>query len=394
MPFSVIALVVVVVFLIYKFLVYPKLISPLASIPNAHATTPFSPVWILWARYKHRANSTIHAAHLKHGPIVRLAPNELSVNCVEGGIRTVYAGGWEKHEWYRAQFENYGAPNMFATLANRPHSQRKRLLSHVYSKSNLHASEDLACIAQTLLYGRLLPLLNAAALEGPVDIYMLVNAATMDFITAYIFGLKASTNHLQDAEQNRKWLHWYGHREEGRFWQAELPHLTSILERFGVGVATEEPRQMGDLIGAYGSKMCSKADRTLIEGREKREEGRLEAGMMPVVYARLKDTLGKDGEVTAGRLRPDLSVELEIASEVMDHLGAPTTQVSLIKCTDSEYSGRLRDLWHHAHLPRVGGLPSPGGPISPACRAPLHLQSHRLLPSPLFKYCPSPVSHP
>lgn len=27
--------------------------------------------------------------------------NELSVNCVENGIKTIYAGGWEKHAWYR-----------------------------------------------------------------------------------------------------------------------------------------------------------------------------------------------------------------------------------------------------------------------------------------------------
>lgn len=44
-------------------------------------------------------NRTVHAAHQKHGPIVRLGPNELSVNCVDGGIRTIYAGGFEKHDW-------------------------------------------------------------------------------------------------------------------------------------------------------------------------------------------------------------------------------------------------------------------------------------------------------
>ena len=44
-------------------------------------------------------NRTVHAAHLKYGPVVRLAPYELSVNCVDAGIRTIYAGGFEKHDW-------------------------------------------------------------------------------------------------------------------------------------------------------------------------------------------------------------------------------------------------------------------------------------------------------
>ena len=49
----------------------------------------------------------IHNAHLKHGPIVRLGPNELSVNCIDGGLRTIYAGGFEKPDWYPNLFYNY-----------------------------------------------------------------------------------------------------------------------------------------------------------------------------------------------------------------------------------------------------------------------------------------------
>ena len=91
---------------IYKFIVYPTLISPLSKIPNAHWSTPISPIWILWTRYQCQENRKVHAAHLKHGSVVRLAPNELSVNDI-GGLRTVYAGGFEKGQWYSI-FDNYG----------------------------------------------------------------------------------------------------------------------------------------------------------------------------------------------------------------------------------------------------------------------------------------------
>lgn len=91
---------------LYKFIIYPTLLSPLSSIPNAHWSSPVSSLWSLWIKYKVRENRVVHAAHLKHGSVVRLGPNELSVNDV-GGLRTVYAGGFEKGEWYSI-FDNYG----------------------------------------------------------------------------------------------------------------------------------------------------------------------------------------------------------------------------------------------------------------------------------------------
>lgn len=93
---------------VYQFLIYPFFLSPLSKIPNAHPTSAISPAWILWVRFTSRNNRTIQAAHERYGPIVRLAPNELSINCVDGGLRTIYAGGFEKHDWYPNLFGAYG----------------------------------------------------------------------------------------------------------------------------------------------------------------------------------------------------------------------------------------------------------------------------------------------
>ena len=93
---------------IYKYILHPVFLSPLSKIPNAHPTSALSPLWILLSRFKQRENSTVHAAHVKYGPVVRLAPNEISINCVDGGTRTVYGGGFERHEWYTHLFSNYG----------------------------------------------------------------------------------------------------------------------------------------------------------------------------------------------------------------------------------------------------------------------------------------------
>jgi hypothetical protein len=102
----VLGLTLISLIVVYKFIIYPAVISPLAGIPNAHWSAPFSNLWILWIRYKSLENRTVYAAHKILGPVVRLGPAELSVNDVNG-LRTIYAGGFEKGEWYSI-FDNYG----------------------------------------------------------------------------------------------------------------------------------------------------------------------------------------------------------------------------------------------------------------------------------------------
>ena len=97
-----------VLYFFYRCLLHPALLSPLSKIPDAHWSSPFSSVWILWKRYDGAENKAIHAAHEKYGPIIRLGPNDISVNCVEGGIKTIYTGGFEKPDWYPNAFFNYG----------------------------------------------------------------------------------------------------------------------------------------------------------------------------------------------------------------------------------------------------------------------------------------------
>lgn len=94
--------------ILYKGIIYPAFLSPLAKIPNAHWSVPVCPVWMLWKRFRMQNNRTIQAAHERLGPIVRLGPSEISVNCVDGGIKSVYIGGFEKHDWYPRVFGSLG----------------------------------------------------------------------------------------------------------------------------------------------------------------------------------------------------------------------------------------------------------------------------------------------
>ncbi len=100
----------ILVHLSYRYIIHPVFISPLAKVPNAHWSSPISPLWILLQRYSERESRTIHTAHSRHGELVRLGPNEVSIACVDNGIKTVYGGtggGFEKWSWYPNLFVNY-----------------------------------------------------------------------------------------------------------------------------------------------------------------------------------------------------------------------------------------------------------------------------------------------
>lgn len=92
--------------LLYKFILHPVFLSPLARIPTAHWSCSLSSSWMLWARFRNRENETLFEAHRRHGPVVRVAPSEVSINNMET-VKTVYGGGFDKHEWY-AIFNNFG----------------------------------------------------------------------------------------------------------------------------------------------------------------------------------------------------------------------------------------------------------------------------------------------
>lgn len=94
-------------------LLYTHTSNPLRLIPAAHPLAPWTSLWIAYIRWRGRENATLKEAHARCGPVVCLGPREVSVNCVVGGIREVYAGGFAKGEegggfnWY-GFFGNYG----------------------------------------------------------------------------------------------------------------------------------------------------------------------------------------------------------------------------------------------------------------------------------------------
>ncbi|KAF2449572.1 cytochrome P450 monooxygenase-like protein [Karstenula rhodostoma CBS 690.94] len=301
--------------------VYKWWTNPLRKIPAAHPLSHFTSLWINYVRWRSVENATLRRAHEQLGPVVCLGPNEVSVNCVKGGIREIYVGGFEKanltesFNWY-AFFTNFGEPNMFSTARNKAHSTRKRMLSNIYSKSVITASPVLLAQVSTILYDRFLPRLACAFSKetpGVLNINPLLNAATMDIISAYIFGLKSSSNLIDDPQQLSWFLDLYNSRRSFNFWPQELPALTAFVKKwFGYRLVPQWVDKANKDIENWTHGMCESAAKVMSEGVANIADA-------PIVYEQLSGALAKEAKKAS---QDGSGHSFLAASEVLDQIAA------------------------------------------------------------------------
>ncbi|OTA54176.1 cytochrome P450 [Hypoxylon sp. EC38] len=335
------AIFTLIAVLTYQFILYPAIFSPLSKVPKAHWSCSISPAWILWARFKSRENRTLHAAHQQHGPIVRIGPNELSVNSVDA-VKTIYQGGFDKHQWY-SLFDNYGIPCMFSSLNSKHHSLRKRWVSHVYSKSHIHTSPALRAQASTILNAHLLPILRAStrAEQKPhgIDVHSLFCGAAMDFISSYCFGLPRSADFIRRRALREHWLALYATRKGHGFFAQELPGVSRAFSLLRIRLTPSWVDAANRELEDWCKERCDAAIRVV---EREREEGRGEETLVvrdtadePVVVRALMAGIEKEFRTSGeGSLVYDTAIrrrDLSIASEVFDHVlaGQETTGVAL-----------------------------------------------------------------
>lgn len=204
---------------------------------------------------------------------------------------------------------------MFSTGGNKAHSMRKRMISNIYSKSVVNASPALLAQVSTILYSRFLPHLDMVCSKdkGVLNIYALLNATTMDIVTSYIFGLKASSNFIEDREKLAWFLGVYTSRHGYSFWPQEFPTFSSFIERWlGYRFAPKFVDEANGEIEKWTQSMCENAGSVMSKGAPEPED-------LPVVYQQLAAALTKDAKSSNVQ-----SIDLApmLASEVLDHLAA------------------------------------------------------------------------
>ena len=253
--------------------------------------------------------------------------------------------------------------NMFSTIQHHPHSQKKRTMANVYSKSYIASSPQVAANSHTLFTTRFLPVLQRLGETGEsTDVHDMNNAFAMDFMSAFQFGLSAGTNLTQDLTTRRHILHQYHCRRDYEFFSAEAPWLKKLTRSLGLQVVPYFVDEANILLEDWNAGMCRKADPYLSS------TSTANPGNEPVVYRQFKSNFTKirekdpnagkaTGEITLPTTRHENlhasdndTTTAEIYSEMLDQLGAghETSAIALTYlywelCKDETLQQQLRE---------------------------------------------------
>lgn len=224
---------------------------------------------------------------------------------------------------------------MFSSQEAKHHSVRKRMVSNVYSKSYIHASASLAAQSDVILNTRLLPLIrhSTSRSQDPfgLDVHSMFAGVSMDFITAYCFGVCNSANFIQKKTYRDHWLELYRVRKGYGFFDQELPQSSRILKFFQIPLTPAWVRATNQELEGWCKNLCDSALACLDKDRSASQN----TADDPVVIRSLLAGIEKEERLNGGasliHSTAILQPELSIASEVFDHIlaGQETTGVTL-----------------------------------------------------------------
>ncbi|KAL1888735.1 hypothetical protein Sste5346_009361 [Sporothrix stenoceras] len=122
--------------------------SPLRRIPGPTHSL-FTSAVLRWHELRCGRTSYVHALHELYGPVVRLAPDEVSFASA-AAVKEIYnsaGSGYDKTDFYDL-FTVYGRRTMFTTLDKETHARRRRILADRYANSNIMRGPALAGIEE------------------------------------------------------------------------------------------------------------------------------------------------------------------------------------------------------------------------------------------------------
>lgn len=124
-------------------IVYARTLHPLARIPGPFWAS-ISRTWYIAQLLRGDMEKTQRRLHAEHGPLIRIAPNEIA--CADPtAIKQLYPtqNPLKKSDWYTV----WGNPNiskhddLFSETSEKAHGERRRIVNNVYTLSNVLKSE-------------------------------------------------------------------------------------------------------------------------------------------------------------------------------------------------------------------------------------------------------------
>ncbi|KAL1796229.1 hypothetical protein ACET3X_004769 [Alternaria dauci] len=163
---QVVAIVAIPLFLLASIVIYGCYLHPLAHVPGPFLAK-FSPIWGMRALYRMKFNSELQALHQKYGPVVRVAPNEVSFATLEAET-TIYAkqedGRFSKAGTFLTLFSDLvlNAPTLITIPDPALHKRLHKVIQQAFTPQALASQEPI----QNLHIERAIPEFDEIAMKG------------------------------------------------------------------------------------------------------------------------------------------------------------------------------------------------------------------------------------
>ncbi|EQK98156.1 Cytochrome P450 [Ophiocordyceps sinensis CO18] len=196
-----------------------RLASPLRKVPGPPSSLLTSIV-LRWRELNADRTAYIHKLHLRYGPVVRIAPNEVSFTSWLA-LKEIYCSGgsgYDKSNFYDL-FKVYGRRTMFTMLNKTDHAKRKRLLADRYANTSVMQPVSMQGMQERsqAFLGRC----TSASRNKTSEVFVALHAYACDCITHHVFhphgsdclGRKADQDMMHqstadDSLQNRLISHY------------------------------------------------------------------------------------------------------------------------------------------------------------------------------------------
>lgn len=194
-----VAFLALVLFVVKYYILDPLLLSPLSSIPGpkSYAITKWR---LAYEDRKGTSTREICRLHQKFGSAVRIGPSMVSFNSLTA-LRTIYGPGsqYGRTDFY-SMFDVYGKPNLFTFYSTAEHGQRKKLLSHAYSKSMI-LKEPMTTLVEEKAE-KYLHLIESEP-DRISEIFATLHYYSLDNITEFLYGKYGSTSAMDGSAAHR-----------------------------------------------------------------------------------------------------------------------------------------------------------------------------------------------
>ncbi|PHH73550.1 hypothetical protein CDD83_4716 [Cordyceps sp. RAO-2017] len=162
-----------------------RLASPLRKVPGPPSSLLTSLV-LRWRELNASRTAYVHRLHQQYGPVVRLAPNEVSFTSWPA-LKEIYCSGgsgYDKTDFYD-MFKVFGTRTLFTMLNKADHAKRKRILADCYANTNIMRSVAIQGIRDRSRV--FLDRCTSATESKTSEIFMALHAYACDCITNHLF---------------------------------------------------------------------------------------------------------------------------------------------------------------------------------------------------------------